>query len=253
MLSEMAQMSVLHKIITKRYTSSFPLPLQQWSRSLSNVSQIDAAVQEFNKELELVFGQPPAAFNSGSQDNGSRIVDNEPIARQLAENNSAQLVEKGHALSHVDTHGKANMVDVSEKPGSKRMAVASCKVLLGENAFRLVAANQIAKGDVLSVAKIAGIYGAKHTANLIPLCHNIMLSKVQIELRLNEQEQAVEIEGEVTSVGQTGVEMEAMTAVSVAGLTIYDMCKAVSKDIQITNIQLEMKTGGKSGKWVRNQ
>lgn len=220
---------------------------------MSHVSQVDAAIEEFNQELELVFGQPPAAFNSGSQYNGSRTVDNESIERQLAEKNSAKLVEKGHTLSHVDTHGKANMVDVSEKPGSKRMAVASCKVLLGENAFRLVAANQIAKGDVLSVAKIAGIYGAKHTANLIPLCHNIMLSKVQLELRLNEHERAVEIKGEVTSVGQTGVEMEAMTAVSVAGLTIYDMCKAVSKDIQITNIQLETKTGGKSGEWARNQ
>eukprot|EP01018_Ginkgo_biloba_P026584 Gb_34418 [translate_table: standard] len=235
----------LHKLLTRRYICNTRLPLlQSGSRSFSCNSPTDAIIQEFNQELESVFGQPPATFNSVSTSHGS--------SRMEEESRVSQLEARSPALSHVDAHGKANMVDVSEKPGSKRVAVACCKVLLGENVFRLVAANQIAKGDVLNVAKIAGIYGAKQTGNLIPLCHNIILSNVQVDLRLNEQEHAVDIKGEVTTVGQTGVEMEAMTAVSVAGLTIYDMCKAVSKDIQITNVQLESKTGGKSGNWVRH-
>ncbi|KAH9311746.1 hypothetical protein KI387_026781, partial [Taxus chinensis] len=226
--------AVLHNFCTKRSMG--------WkaSRLLSRDSRVyaNATIHEFNKELEFVFGQPPSAFTQSHRN-----------LTMEEEFSSSQLEEESPVLSHVDAHGQANMVDVSEKPGTKRMAIASCKVLLGENAFRLVVANEIAKGDVLNVAKIAGICGAKQTSNLIPLCHNIMLSKVQMDLSLNEEEYAVEIKGEVTSVGQTGVEMEAMTAVSVAGLTIYDMCKRVSKDIQITKVQLEMKMGGKSSNW----
>ncbi|GLJ26507.1 hypothetical protein SUGI_0512560 [Cryptomeria japonica] len=214
-------------------------------RLLSSDNRTEALIHEFNKELEFVFGQPPSAFNSDSQSHGNIAVEEESSSRQLN--------EKSPVLSHVDAHGKANMVDVSDKPDTKRMAIASCKVLLGEKAFQLVVSNQISKGDVLNVAKIAGICGAKQTSNLIPLCHNIMLSKVHMDLILNSEEHAVEIKGEVTSVGQTGVEMEAMTAVSLAGLTVYDMCKGVSKDIQITNVQLQMKMGGKSSSWVRNQ
>nr|GEW06789.1 cyclic pyranopterin monophosphate synthase accessory protein, mitochondrial-like [Tanacetum cinerariifolium] len=116
-----------------------------------------------------------------------------------------------------------------------------------------VSANQVAKGDVLSVAKIAGITGAKQTSNLIPLCHNIDLTHVRVDLRLNPHDYCVEIEGEAASTGKTGVEMEAMTAVTLAGLTVYDMCKAASKDIQITNVRLEHKTGGKSGNWSREK
>lgn len=155
-------------------------------------------------------------------------------------------------LSHVDASGQAQMVDISAKEDTKRVAIAGCKVILGEKAFGLVAANQITKGDVLNVAKIAGICGAKQTSNLIPLCHNIILSNVRVDLRLNEEDFSVEIEGEAATTGKTGVEMEAMTAVSIAGLTVYDMCKAVSKDIQISNVCLQHKSGGKSGTWSRN-
>ena len=111
--------------------------------------------------------------------------------------------------------------------------------------FDLVAANQLAKGDVLSVAKIAGISGAKQTGNLIPLCHNIGLTHVRVDLGLDAKDYSVRIEGEASTTGKTGVEMEALTAVSIAGLTVYDMCKAASKDIQITDVRLEKKTGGK--------
>lgn len=155
------------------------------------------------------------------------------------------------ALSHVDSAGKAAMVNVSTKTNTSRVAVASGRVLLGFDAFSLVAANNIAKGDVLTVAKIAGIMGAKQTATLIPLCHPLNLSGVDVSLSLNKELHAVDIEAKVTTVGLTGVEMEALTAVSVASLTVYDMCKAVSKDIRISDVRLESKTGGKSGEWHR--
>jgi cyclic pyranopterin phosphate synthase len=125
-------------------------------------------------------------------------------------------------------------------------------VLLGRPAFDLVKANALAKGDVLSIAQVAGIQGAKHTASLIPLCHNIFLSKVNVTLRLVEEAAAVAISATARCVGQTGVEMEALTAAGVAGLTVYDMCKAVSKDIEITQLRLDSKEGGKSGTWLRH-
>ncbi|KAL5718315.1 cyclic pyranopterin monophosphate synthase [Ranunculus cassubicifolius] len=146
---------------------------------------------------------------------------------------------------------KSQMVDVSSKDTTKRVASAGCKVILGKTVFDLVSANQIAEGDVLSVAKIAGITGAKQTSNLMPLCHNINLTHVNLDLTLNERNYSVQIQGKVSTIGMTGVKMEALTAVTVAGLTVYDMCKAASKDIQITDVRLEHKSGGKSGAWSR--
>ena len=167
---------------------------------------------------------------------------------------SAPKVSKNvSCLTHIGNQGEAQMVDVSPKENTKRTAIASCKVILGKKVFDLVSANQLAKGDVLSVAKIAGITGAKQTSNLIPLCHNISLSHVRVDLTLNGDDYSVEIKGEASTTGKTGVEMEAMTAVTIAGLTVYDMCKAASKDIQITNMRLEHKTGGKSGDWSREE
>lgn len=154
-------------------------------------------------------------------------------------------------LSHVDGTGRASMVDVAGKASSGRVAAASCRVLLGEAAFRAVAANAIAKGDVLRVAQIAGIQGAKATAQLIPLCHNIFISSVNVDLRLDEASHAVDITATARAAGQTGVEMEALTGAAVAALTVYDMTKAVSKGIEITQLQLEYKEGGKSGVWRR--
>lgn len=154
-------------------------------------------------------------------------------------------------LSHVDASGRASMVDVAGKASSGREARASCRVLLGEAAFKAVAANAIAKGDVLRVAQIAGIQGAKATAQLIPLCHNIFISSVNVDLTLDEAAHAVHISATARAAGQTGVEMEALTGAAVAALTVYDMTKAVSKGVRITELQLDYKEGGKSGVWRR--
>jgi molybdenum cofactor biosynthesis protein MoaC len=150
------------------------------------------------------------------------------------------------ALSHVNQAGNLQMVDVGDKADSVRTATASARVLLGQEAFELVQNNQMKKGDVLTVAQIAGIQGAKQTANLIPLCHTLLLQKIELTLRLNPEVFSVEIESHVRCSGQTGVEMEALTAVSVAALTVYDMCKAVNKGIEIQDIRLLSKSGGKS-------
>ncbi|MCL5992346.1 MAG: cyclic pyranopterin monophosphate synthase MoaC [Bacteroidetes bacterium] len=150
-------------------------------------------------------------------------------------------------LSHTDKYGKARMVDVTSKQKTLRTAQAKAKVLLGEKAYKIVKENNISKGDVLSAAKIAGIQAAKKTSELIPLCHNIFISNIDIIFNMNDNENIIEIESVVKTESTTGVEMEAMTAASVTALTIYDMCKSVDKSIQITDIELISKTGGKSG------
>ena len=150
-------------------------------------------------------------------------------------------------LSHTDKYGKARMVDVTSKQKTLRTAQAKAKVLLGEKAYKIVKENNISKGDVLSAAKIAGIQAAKKTSELIPLCHNIFISNIDIIFNMNDNENIIEIESVVKTESTTGVEMEAMTAASDTALTIYDMCKSVDKSIQITDIELISKTGGKSG------
>lgn len=197
-------------------------------------------IAELNKEMESIFGESPSSSPLGSS----------PPQQPVQLTSAPRETQPG--LTHVDSSGQAKMVDVSPKQDSERVAIASCRVLLGQKAFNLVASNQIGKGDVLTVAKIAGITGAKQTSHLIPLCHNINLSHVRVDLTLNEEDSSVVIEGEATTIGKTGVEMEAMTAVAIAGLTVYDMCKAASKDISITDICLQHKSGGKSGRWSRN-
>lgn len=193
--------------------------------------------------MEVVFGEPP------SIDLSRLHTDNVKTRKPKVE--SQNFGGNAHGLTHIGSSGEAQMVDISPKDTSMRTATASCKVILGKKVFDLVHANQITKGDVLTVAKIAGISGAKQTSNLIPLCHNILLTHVDVELKLNSHDFSVDVKGEASCSGKTGVEMEAMTAVSIAGLTVYDMCKAASKDIQISHIRLESKTGGKSGDWFR--
>ncbi|XP_076888929.1 cyclic pyranopterin monophosphate synthase, mitochondrial-like [Bidens hawaiensis] len=216
-------------------------------RLFCNNSSHDLAstIAELNKEMEFVFGEAPPTSLTGSSESQRVSQDSELISTDNIKNESK--------LTHVSVKGEAQMVDVSHKDISKRVAIASCKVILGKKVFDLVSANQVAKGDVLSVAKLAGITGAKQTSNLIPLCHNINLTHVRVDLRLNPDDYYVEIEGEVASTGKTGVEMEAMTAVTLAGLTVYDMCKAASKGIRITDVRLEHKVGGKSGDWSRKK
>ncbi len=152
-------------------------------------------------------------------------------------------------LSHTNSKGKASMVDVSEKEISIRTAEAYAEVKVSKEIFNAIKNNQVQKGDVFSIAKFAGIQSAKKTAELIPLCHNIFISKVDVELRLNSKSKTVEITSFAKTNAQTGIEMEALTAVSVAALTVYDMCKAIDKSMIISEIKLLSKTGGKSGNY----
>lgn len=153
-------------------------------------------------------------------------------------------------LSHIDSNGTARMVDVSFKPDTDRIAIAAGDVLMQPATLALIRDGQIKKGDVLTVARIAGIMAAKRTADLIPLCHPLPLTHLDIELTLNEAEHRVEIVATARTTGKTGVEMEALTAVTVAALTVYDMAKAVDRGMQIQNVRLLEKHGGKSGDWV---
>ncbi len=150
-------------------------------------------------------------------------------------------------LSHIDDDGKASMVDVSDKDVTERSATARGAVVMAPNTMRLIEAGEVKKGDVLSVARLAGIMGAKRTSDLIPLCHPLPLSSVKVELSLDPDASAVDITATCKVVGPTGVEMEALTAVSLAALTIYDMCKALDRGMRIGDIRLIHKSGGKSG------
>ena len=146
-------------------------------------------------------------------------------------------------LSHFDESGKIKMVDIGDKPITSRIAVASCKVLLAAETIAAIRERVTPKGDPLEIARIAGIMAAKKTPELIPLCHQINLSKADLTAQITNY--GVHLEATAKTASQTGVEMEALTAVTVAALTIYDMCKAVQKNIEITEIRLESKTGGK--------
>lgn len=150
-------------------------------------------------------------------------------------------------LTHLNDDGRARMVDVSEKDKTKRIAVAFARVKLNEETYNLVVNSGIKKGDVLAVSQVAGIMGAKRTSDIIPMCHPIMLMGVDIDFKLNDENFEIEIFATTKCTGETGVEMEALSAVSIAALTIYDMCKAVQRDIEITDIKLLEKSGGKSG------
>ena len=150
-------------------------------------------------------------------------------------------------FSHFTNDGRPQMVNVGEKAITRRVAVASGRVTMSKDTLNTVKSGGLKKGDVLSVAQLAGILGAKQTAHLIPLCHPLALSHVDIQLTVNEPECAIDIRAECRLDGKTGVEMEALTAVSVAALTVYDMCKSIDKGIVINNIFLLRKSGGKSG------
>ncbi len=151
------------------------------------------------------------------------------------------------SFTHLTAEGQATMVDVAEKKPTVREAVARGRVILGEKVFKAVCDRNLPKGDLFAVARVAGIMAAKKTAELIPLCHPLPLSKVEVNFELEPDTLSLLIETKVKTVAQTGVEMEALTAASVAALTVYDMCKGLDKGIRITDIRLVKKTGGKSG------
>ena len=153
-------------------------------------------------------------------------------------------------LTHINANGDAEMVDVSEKDITAREAKASSRILMKPETLELIISGSHKKGDVLSVAKIAGIQAAKKCSELIPLCHPLMLSKVSVELKPNIEDSSVDIIAIAKLNGKTGVEMEALTAASIAALTVYDMCKAVDRFMTIDHVQLLEKKGGKSGHWT---
>lgn len=154
-------------------------------------------------------------------------------------------------FTHFNESGRAHMVEVSEKDDTKRVAVAMGNIKMKKETINMIKDGLIKKGDVLSVAQIGGIMGAKKASDLIPMCHNIFLTGADISFNILED--SIEIQAEVKTVGKTGVEMEALTAVSLAALTIYDMCKAVDKDMIIGDIKLIRKSGGKSGEYIRRE
>jgi cyclic pyranopterin monophosphate synthase len=154
-------------------------------------------------------------------------------------------------LTHLDPLGRARMVDVTPKEATHRRAVARCKVLMRTDTASLVASKGVSKGDVLAVARVAGIQAAKQAANLIPLCHPLLVGSVFVNFTIEDAH--VEVEAQVDTVDRTGVEMEAMTACCVAALTIYDMCKSVDRSMIISEVALWEKTGGRSGTYRRNE
>lgn len=163
------------------------------------------------------------------------------------------IVKHTQDFTHFNEEGRARMVDVGEKPESCRTAAAAARVLVSRGTFDLIRSGGMKKGDVLTVAQIAGVMGAKRTPDLIPMCHPVSIDGIDLSLRLDEARCSVEIEASVSCSGRTGVEMEALTAVSAAALTVYDMCKAVQKDIVISDIRLLSKTGGVHGDFQREE
>ena len=155
-------------------------------------------------------------------------------------------------FTHFNEQGRAKMVDVGEKPVTVRTASAAARVLINRQTFELIKSGGMKKGDVLTVAQVAGVMGAKRTPDLIPMCHPILIDGIDLNLHLDEERCSVEIEATVSCDGRTGVEMEALTAVSTAALTVYDMCKAVQKDMVISDIRLLRKSGGVHGDFSRS-
>lgn len=156
-------------------------------------------------------------------------------------------------LTHLDEQGNANMVDVGDKPDSQRIAIAGGRVLMKPETLQLIKDGNIKKGDVLTTARIAGIMAAKRTSELIPLCHPIPINKIAIDLILDEEHNAIQIRATVRTTGKTGVEMEALTAVSTTALTIYDMAKAVDREMRLSDIRLLEKRGGVHGDYIASE
>jgi len=156
-------------------------------------------------------------------------------------------------FTHFNEQGRAKMVDVGEKPVTSRSAEAAARVLVNEETFALIQSGGMKKGDVLTVAQVAGVMGAKRTPELIPMCHPILMDGIDLQLHLDRERLSVEIHATVRCDGRTGVEMEALTAAATAALTVYDMCKAVQKDMVITDLRLISKSGGVHGDYIREE
>lgn len=244
-----SQSSTTYRAAAARHFSSSSSSSQS-SNHDENDGSLSSIADGYYRSYEKLFRQTAdfaqsdadvSSISSSKPNNSSSIGD-------LKTNISDPLddVDSKPYLSHVDQTGGVKMVDVGSKGETRRVAVATGRVSLGDVAFRLVVENRMKKGNVLATAQLAGIMAAKRTSGLIPLCHHVALSSVDVELSLDDESLEVRVRCTAKAIGQTGVEMEALTGVAVAALTVYDMCKSVSHDIVVGDIRLVSKTGGKS-------
>ena len=235
-----------------------------FKETVSLVHDVDLIIVEgFKKEPLPQIGISRKATGKGFTADLSRymaVVTDEEIEAYIPKfgfediEKIAEFIMKNmNDFTHFNEQGRAKMVDVGEKDRTVRKAVAGARVLVSEETFGLIKSGGMKKGDVLTVAQIAGVMGAKQTPHIIPMCHPILIDGINLELSLDESRLSVEIQATVSCSGKTGVEMEALTAVTTAALTVYDMCKAVQKDIMITDIRLLEKTGGVHGDYHREE
>jgi len=209
--------------------------------------QLDKAVSQRKVRWEWIDQSIVNPFHKEAHALATKLAGQGEAVRPAPSAKERAKAPPAEELTHIDERGRPRMVDISQKPDTQREAVARGRVRMQPSTFELIKRGGVAKGDVLAVAQLAGIMAAKQTANLIPLCHPLLLGDVKVEFALDEANSMVDITATVKSIGKTGVEMEALTATAVAALTIYDMCKAVDRGMQIESIRLLRKSGGKSG------
>ena len=224
---------------------------RNWRRrkNLDLLNQLDKVVSQRKIQWEWIPGNAKNLLHeeAHTQANLSASLDVRDYTKREGVTSTPIAVAAEETLTHIDAFGRPRMVDVTDKPDTHREAIAKSRVRMMASTFSLLKKGPMPKGDVLIVAQLAGIMAAKQTPNLIPLCHPVPIGEIKVECSLDEGNSAIEITTTVKGLGKTGVEMEAFTATAIAALTIYDMCKAVDRSIQIENIRLIRKSGGKSG------
>lgn len=257
--------AVLSIVSSKEKTACIEQRECPFEQVISHVHDVDLILVEGYKQMPFTqIGISRAATGKGFTDSLDRyvavITDEENIDGKIVKfgldeiDEITEFIMKNmNDFTHFNEQGRAKMVDVGVKDTTHRTAVAAARVLVNQETFSLIQSGGMKKGDVLTVAQIAGVMGAKKTPDLIPMCHTILLNGINLELHLDEEKLSVEIKATVSCCGRTGVEMEALTAVSTAALTVYDMCKAVQKDIVISDIRLLEKTGGIHGDYHREE
>ncbi len=231
------------------YTDSqylFGCMTQAWQRRANRDlwEEMDGAVKERQVRWEWIDQSQGNAYHKEAHNLATTAASE---GRAVPYEYALAVAPEEPKLSHIDETGRPKMVDVSAKPDTQREAVARGSIRMQPGTFKLIQEGKVTKGDVLTTAQLAGIMAAKQTPYLIPLCHPLLISEVKVDFRPDEKESCIEVTATVRSTGKTGIEMEALTAVAIAALTVYDMCKAVDRGMRIENIRLVKKSGGKSG------